>query len=813
MIKGFVEIIKTDLEGNVTQVINQPNLIVANFYKQVLGFNAVNLDGKIFISSNTDTPNFYINDDSLPDMVFGTTPSGVTSPIYIDSVTSHFAQYQTQLAPPSVTTTFQTVGLTNFFGKILAYLLLDTPCVQETNEFVNIFYRLQFTNTSNILVDDAVDTFGRTITVNDPGFNFRDVSTYFGNIDSTFLSQYQKPYVTSPNFINATPAEGGSTAWTSGDIIASHFKHKQLATFTENFQVGKIINQLLYGFNNEQKYAYYLDKANTPNKIQSFFTHSASADKPFYDSLNLAANDQNTINLAGTWTGKFPELYKINITKSGTVGVAEYKFSVRKWLGFNGNSYEDTYAICPYLNTVTPAATNMHGWKEEDFDKLRFSNTQIVQYDSTGVTLLDVINGEYKTWDSSTTPSLPVTQLRQVAVDVTNKKIYCACRATGLWVVDIITNVITHPITSPCYGVDVGRSNVVFAITSSGIVKSTNYTTTLTLAISPLSNCQFLKADPTHVDDHIGIIVNNSGSYQVKWWAGATETIQDGLSDTRVKAFPSSLEVSDVGSVWAISDAVLTFGSNSTIDIPTKATSKFINHSLYGSDYYYKIDFYKNYLITFDKLTQDDGTLVNAYNSFGDSPYLLHLDSGIVLTQLGLRQLFTDNQYCWSNYGWNGSNWVEGNTSSRVLHSTVQSLLNGITISFTDAASPPTWTNTDFYTFAACDGLVKDNATTFYVDFSWYSAPALFNQPYTTTIPSGLEITLPGASDPGFITLEVDSPLVHTFKINGTLVTFVRTDASAPSPNEVTIYSNGRVQFNSTDIGKSFTSLYAYVKV
>lgn len=816
MIKGFVEIIKTDLSGKVTQIIDQPNLIVANFYRQVLGFYAANLDGKIFISSNTESPKFYIDDDSLPNMMFGTTPSNITSPIYIDSVTPHFAQYQTQFSPPTSTVTFQTVGLTNLYGKILAYLLLDTPCVQKTNEFLNIFYRLQFTNTSNSLANDAIDTFAKAITLGTPGFNFANVAHYFGSISPSLISNYKKPYAPIANLIDDVSSIS-QTSWGSGQNIDSHFKHKQLATFSENFQVGKIINQLLYGFNEAEKYAYLLGKTNVINPIQSFFTHSSGANKPFYDSLNVAANDQNIINLAGTWTGRFPELYKITITKSGAIGTAEYKFSIRKWLGFNGNSYEDTYAICPYLNTIAPAATNMHGWREENFDKLKFSNTQIVQYDLTGVTLLDVINGEYKTWDSSTAPQLNVTQIRQVAIDTVNKKIYCGCRSTGLWVIDVNNNSITHPITSPCYGVDVGRNNVVFVITSGGLVKSTSYNTTLPIAITPLSSCQFLKADPTHADDHVAIVISNNNTYQIKWWNGTTQITSDGISSGNIKPFPSSLEVSDIGSIWAINGSVLTFGFASTNNVQTIATYKFLNHSLYGTDYFYKIEFYKNYLISPTALTQVDGTIVTSYQQFGfsttNSPYLLHLDNGIVLTQLGLRQLFTDNQYCWTNYGWNGSSWVEGNSNSKLLHSSVQPLLNGITVSFTDAPSLPTWFNSDYYTFAACDGLVKDNATTFYVDFSWYSAPALFNQPYTGTIPNSLEITLPCATDPAFITLEVDSPQVHTFKINGTLVTFVRTDGTSPAPNEVTIYASGKVKFNLADSGKTFTSLYTYVKV
>ncbi len=818
-VKGFVTIIKS-VDGVVTQKIEQENLILANFYILALGFLVNQNFGaatKIFTSTNTDPPNFNLGRfDTLPGMVEGTTPIGVTSPVYIDSVTPHFAQYQTQFSPPPATNTFQTVGLI-VGGSIIAYLLLDTPCIQETNEFLDIFYRVQFTNIGNSLNDHVIDNFGRGLTVGIPYLEWTNVAYYFGNLSVKNLSKYTKPYVPNANLIDGNPnSSGAANYWTSGTIVESHFKHKQLAAFTEIQQVGKIINQLLYGYNSIERYAYHLDKTDNSTPIQSFFGHSSTADKPFFDSLNLASG-KGTIALAGIWTGNYPELHKISITKSGVTGVSEYRWNTRKWLGFNGNTYEDLLMSCPYLNVNTPAAINIHGWREEDFDKLKYSDTQIVQYDQTGVTLLDIINGDYKTWNATSTPSLPVIQLRQCAVDTTNKKIYCACRSTGLWVIDTIANTISHPITTPCYGVDVGRNNIVFAISTGGIYKSNDFTTPLIINISDLVTVQFLKVDPEHIDDRIAIVVNLSGNnYQVKWWEGLTQATIDGAT-TNIKAFPSSLEVSDTDSFWMVNQYKLEFGNTNTTLIQTPYNQKSLDHSVYGIQTYYKIDFYKQFFIGYDGLYKQDGTLEVGYqillSGTSVTPYSLHLKDGIILTQVGLKQLFTNNQYCWTNYGWNGLSWVEGNITSKVTHTTPQALGNGITIAFQDAPTAPHWVNTDYYTFAAANGLVKDNATTFYVDMSWYSAPALTNQPYTVIIPSELEIILPGAADPGFITLEVDSPLVHIFKIDNVLVAFVRTDNTEPAPNEVTIYADGKVKFNASDTGKTFTASYTYVKI
>ena len=43
----------------------------------------------------------------------------------------------------------------------------------------------------------------------------------------------------------------------------------------------------------------------------------------------------------------------------------------------------------------------------------------------------------------------------------------------------------------------------------------------------------------------------------------------------------------------------------------------------------------------------------------------------------------------WINYGWNGSSWVEGSTSTKSTHTSRDSLIDGLTIKFdgTDAGS------------------------------------------------------------------------------------------------------------------------------
>lgn len=811
-IQGEVTIVKRK-GSTITQIITHENLVVRNYYVSLLiaDFAGLLSDVKIFTSSNTAAPNFNIGlGPALPDMRINPT----TSVSWVDSIIPPFIQFQTQYAPPVSAVTFQTLGLYLTSGAqqfIGAYLVLDTPCIQEETEFLDVFYRLQFTNTSNTTSDFAVYDFAQTVIEGTPGvvgvvstLKNNCASYYFGAVDQAFLNDYEYPYAATENLFAAIP----------GVAVNSHFKYKMTASVDAlTQQVGKIIKQILIGRNLQSGYAYYLDKTNNPQPIQSFFTHSSAATKPFFDSLTVASGNGIT-ELAGTWTGGFPDLYRIDIIASGITGTATYKLRRRKWLGFSGNTYTDLTVPCPYLNPSKAAVNSFHGWKDEDSDRLRFSDTQIVQYDQTGVTLLDLLDGSFTTWDATTTPSLPVTLLRQCAT--VDNKIYAACRSTGLWIIDVTANTITNPITSPCYGIDIGLSNVVFAVVPGGIVDSVDsFVTVRALGITNKADVLYIRVDPEHVNNRVGVVWNNAGTYQMKWWQKSDVSTVDGW--TPMPPFPSGFNVSDSGSIWCNGTRILSFGSTGFIATNSYFFSFLLTDTaLFGTITLWQVSFYNNLILGEDQLFNGSGTSVATYArinfGFGFSSFSVHLVDGIMATSRGMRQAFTDNIYCWKDYGWDGANWIEGNTNAKTTHTGVQPLLDGITIAFTDGATAPHWVATDYYTFAAADALVKDNATTLYIEHNWYSAPASYED-ISATIPVGLVITIPEAVTASFITLEIDSPNIHEFQIDAVPVTLIRGDGSAPAPNEVTVYANGNIVFNAADVGKTFSGRYLYVKI
>lgn len=963
-IKGSVEIHVVDSRTDeVKQVIKQNNLIT-NYALQSLLDWEVRDRGRnwaygsysnfyatqISISSSTTEPSIHL--PNLTNIIAtGYIPSGITSPIWNENTNPPFGQIQNRIDWTGTARTFNSVGLTsldpnsnqNTTTSALAYLRLDTPCVQGAYDYLDIFYRIQFFNTEGqnftrrALLDFGGGFFREKrwrmydllisackCPTND--FPYKDMSTArWGNSD-----QFYDYYISNTPFNVRYEYE-----WDGGYRANDLFKFKYYKTWELGEAIGGIFNSLLQGRSNDLDCIYtYKPFVNKSSPFQNLFSHSNSATKPFFDSLALATGNGKVI-LGGSWTNTWPEMYRVTIDKSGLIGESTYKFSVRKHLGFHGNAWSDRSIGCHFRNANTPAFDNCHGWRDENNDVLRWSNTQIVQYDDTGVTLLDVFDGSYKNWDTNTIPALPVTRVRQCAVDPTNQKIYVGCRLTGLWVIDVATNTITQPLTNACYGVDVGRNNVAYVLVDGGLYRSSDWTTPLNFTYAGITDANwskvyFLKVDPEDVEDRIAfviavlgqsntiiwhrilspsrvelnfagfgdgngvfyslgsnygatgwtnphtsgkltvtassvgggnvsIIVNraddnfltnntpnswvafdlgennnliiskyvlktNSGydwtirnwklqgsndvtantvtginaatwvdldvrsndttiprgsnqwgiftvptsSNTYRWFrilqTGQHTSLRDDLllnevelygsfytpnfpnttlgpQNDSIRPFPASLDVSDSGSFWAASMSGnnmicsrLYFGSRSWTNFGNDAYYPYyyINSNIYGLQYFYKVSFYKNYLITKNKIVDINGSTINSYTEVhvqNQRSFIIHLEKGICLSSRDIRQLFTDNVFCWENYGWNGSNWELNHAGAKPTHDTEQPLLNGLTVKFQHGPNAPQFFATDYYTQAMCHGLLKDNATTVYHDSAWYSKPAQFDVP------------------------------------------------------------------------------------
>ncbi len=852
-LSGRVRIEFTDLEGRETRSpVEQSNVIFSSTLLRMLAYDAYSI-----FNEGGYTAIALIGDSSAPDpgfpfwtdqIVTGYIAGGVTSPIWYESVTPNFGEIQNRIDAPSTPRTFHSVGLVGYNAR-LCRTLLTIPCTQNLFEVLNIYYQIQVENISGQRLSSRFtrDFGGRLFaqkycTHHVLGTSYCDVPA------QAYIDIQQNSELITNNF--------QARQWDSTNIINSHYKYKESVLFqirqsgisgNQDECVGYIFNSMLTGQSNyiganEHFVSAYTEGTNSAYRIskyksktvnidpskpvfqppfQKIWTHRAGSSVPFFD-VNNAAIGSSYPNTHGDWTGRWPELYKFNITANGDMGAATYNFSKRLHLGFNGNAYSDRTVICPFRNPNTPAATGMHGWRYEDNDLLRWSNTQIIQYDQTGVTLLDLTNGAYQNWDATTTPALPVTALRQSAVDPTNNLIYCACRNTGLWIINVATNTISQAVSIACYGVDVGRDNVAFAIFEGSLRKSTSWSTSLTFSYAGLTDghwnrTYFLKVDPSNANDQMAIVIDslsNPGNYRlVVWYDASTTVASSGFDHPYVGQWTTSVDVSDTGGFWATFQFKLFFGSANIAYIATVSTQS-VNHSVWGHQNLYKIAFYKDFLIAYGGIVDASNTTQNSYDGF-NSAAILHMQGGIVVLSNGVRQLFTDNNYCYENYGWDGSKWVLGNSGSKVTHTDSQALIEGLQIAWVRGNNPPYFQSGDFYTQGICNGTWKDNATTIYFENFWYTRPVYFDVavPDGVTVPASLAYTLPATSNPEFYLIETDSiNELASFTLNGISVATIYVNGESPGSGEVSVNgATGVVTFNATNQGQTFAGTYAWI--
>jgi len=844
-LKGIVGIFITDSSGDIRTEIIQENLIPDNSWLQLLGSNSSrNYFGSRLISISQDTRTPIASISTINNVIAtAAPPAGVTTPIWNELVEPIFGQIIGRIGPIGTVRVFNSVALTalsaantqNTSALAYAWLKLDIPCTQLAFDFVNITYSIQF-------IDDIGEGF-----VNKNIVRYDFGRTMFNAANFRMANLYTHLFNLQPSAVKLPPIGNPIDSYTSQSRVDSHFKWKYRLITGRDTNLGFIYNTLVQGISNNNQECYSASKFNYDKEpFQTGFFHGQNSVIPFFDANN-PANSQGLIYLSGTWQGKLPELYKITITKAGNATTAEYKLSVQKHLGFNGNTLNVPNSITPYRNFNYPFVTNLHGWRQVDFDVHRFSDTEIVQYDDTGVSLVDMFDGTNQTWDSTTTPALPCTTIRQVAVDVVNKKIYVGCRITGLWMIDPIANTITNIFAIECYGVDVGRNNVVFAIVSNGLYTSTNWSVAISLTFTGLSNnnwsrTQYLKVDPENVTDRLAIIADNgSGEIRIIWYQLSTNTATLGYQDFNQRQLPnycSGLDVSDTGSNWVFaSRQTLLAGwtpyalifykilfNDASINNTISGFGLLLNIPKYSpvTSYYAKITFYKD--AVFASISLVGSTFnYNFSNILLPSPvtggvqvylgntYALHLADGIALVNNYLGQTFSGNALANIDYGWDGSQWVKDNTGSKVCHTADQALINGLLIRFQNGASNPQFSLNEYYTQGLNFGLLKDNATDLEITAQWYSKSVYYAN-INITIPS-IQITLPVVSgEQYFRIIETDDTTLHSLKIANIPVTKIYTDlVTVPLASEIRLQSNGVVAFNSADVGKSFTGKYLWI--
>ncbi|MGB3207434.1 MAG: hypothetical protein WBB28_20810 [Crinalium sp.] len=891
-LKGEVEIRVIDATtGEIKSIQKQSNLIPDETLRHILrdryyGYGGHFTPGifaelRIGISTSTVPPR---KDNYLVDAIaaVGFIATGVVSPKIFPAANPPYGQIQNRILFIGAVRSFRTIFLTaaasndNYASpqtqQAYAYTLLDLPCTQGVNDILELFYRIQVVlspgaglNLSSRASSDFLKAlFGKSY----QGYASQHWQLYF--IGNTSTSPASPPAANLGykdlfyGFNEITSLSGQDSAgWegrTTPIFFGNYFKTKLGKNFSQDFHVGRLFNLLLQGLSdpgNSVEAGYYAGAALASRAIfppdrspaQVKFSHSSDATMPFYDPQKLAFGS-GVPNFSGNWSSLYPQMFRISIVATGNVGTSTYKIAVRPTFGYAGNTWNDEFVFTPFRNPMVPAAPGMHGWQivgqTKDYTNnscqdLRYSDTEIVQYDSTGVTKLDIMSGNFSNWDATTVPALPVTDIAQVAC-VPGGNIYVACRTAGLF--QISANAVTLLSATPCYAVDVGRNNRVFAFFSDRLSCSDDWTAALDFSSANLppadyTKINYLKVDPEHLDDQM-LIVHSPVTNNVKmtWWAMATGiAIAQGTDwgyppDYDNIRRPRCLDVSDTGSFWAF------FGQQG---YPRKLTYGLAQHFDFrgGSNEYPPgcgINFIGDKLILRDKLVDITGAVVpnstfNDLHTGGAIKHLLHMGDGIVLDGYRLRYLFagrggTDTT-AWKEYGWDGLDWVLGNAGAKATHADAQALppkFGGLSIAFAEGTTTPSFNAGDYYTQAYCKGVLKSNREPLSIESSFYLKPLLKNQSISGTVPAtGVPALIVNASpygsdatlkDPAFAAFEADAVNLHSITIAGYAdpATILRNRNTAPAPNQISAnFQSGALTFNDGDRGKAVTGSYGYV--
>lgn len=520
--RGFVRIEKRKIDPITREIIPglEPEVIEATnnmmpLLPYYLTINQVfpGLGSRIVLAEKKlDNKGVFFAFDS-PWEFSGVIPPGVTSPLFVNApVGDDYFQIQTKFDPPAINTTriinrimVISRARSSDPGYPLASITTLSPCLQQDDELLDIFYKI-FIGTPHL-----------TGVGHSAGAYFKGNYAFLKNLFSsnsgpvniagfprrfTYSNFFSKPngYATASSFIN------GSTQMTSPDRYLMDFTREQTFTWGSTDNVGDLYGAVIAG-NNPTISTNTEFMSVGASKVQSIFGHGAASNVPFADNLNLPLGDATVVPLADSWdeTVNFPQMFKIDITASGnaTSGTT-YKFSVRDHLAFVGNttvpSRADTWRmLIPAYPAVgingdsmysysvdngsdglggdAPGLFANHGFTYGDypvgtplnigdskFDRAPSLATYIVKYfnnfalsgDRTGVSIADYLNFNILNIDAAYTPSpLAVTNIGQIAVDPVTTDIYVACRDTGLYRIvfdDVTISAIVTDVT-PTIGI------------------------------------------------------------------------------------------------------------------------------------------------------------------------------------------------------------------------------------------------------------------------------------------------------------------------------------------------------------------------
>jgi len=782
---GQVTLLITDEKTGQSRSITEYNTFTERGYQTAL--NLSNASGtnllyspfgeaeRLYISSSTQTPNRYVT--TVSGLIARCEPpTGATEVSWVEATDESpmYGELRGRLVFTGASRTFRTVvvgenapsanavGTTYLSTSAYAYVLFENNVTQGAFETIDIFYRVYFVNEVGLGLPkggDLIRHIGRVLF----GFEVKFISSNVNDVSPrqtpslTFLPNPNNyNFWVSNNSMNISTAPNGLNNGLSvnRDIsrLLSDLEFKLggnsigLDAFT-----GRVINTLAVGdLDLSGLTAVAIQLVNpSRNPIQTSWGKKNNAVSAFYDAT-WSANGSGKMIPSGSWTGYYPDMYRIRIVDSGNIGVATYRLERQRFTHYQGNSWSQIRDVIPFLGYRYSRIpfTHSHGHQNHLNYKV-FNDRTLIRWDSTGVTMIDILNGVYKNFDVNnditvSNANLPVTNIRQV--EIFNGKIYVACSDTGLWEINPAggTNSIVRLVTTPVYAVASAFNQTaldLFIVTNNGI---TNLSSNWLTFFNP-SNVNITSMGWANVFALVGctssnrpnaefvIHLRNGSNSALVWWSrsignGSANSVTFNITVTGgIIPQEKAVQVSTFGDYWIFhSNNANSFRANSFGSLATQND----NYNPNSENNIKRIGFFDENNFYYARQEFKNGANVSVSvrnNSVVEVGSANKLTQGLPDTSLYLgRNLFFVGGtigVCsleWESWGWNGSAWVKDHSGVKTTHADSQPILDGLSISFQNGQAGVSFQSQDFYTIPVCHGVLGDNARLIehYVTFS-----------------------------------------------------------------------------------------------
>lgn len=782
---GQVTLLITDEKTGQSRSITEYNTFTERGYQTALNLsNVANIDlltspfgeaKRLYISSSTQTPDRYVT------IVSGLiarceSPTDATEVSWVEATDESpmYGELRGRLVYTGASRTFRTVvvgdnspsanavGTTYLSTSAYAYVLFENNVTQGAFETIDIFYRVYFVNEVGLGLPkggDLIRNIGRAIF----GLGNRFIST-----TTNEASPRQTPSLTflpNPNNYNfwVSNTSNNISVGSSGDGISTQRDVSRLLSNLE-FKLGgnsigltaftgRVINTLAVGDLDSSGLTAVAIQLVDParNPIQTSWGKKNNAVSAFYDA-SWSANGSGKMIPSGSWTGYYPDMYRIRIVDSGNIGVATYRLERQRFTHYLGNSWSQILEIIPFLGFRYSRVpfTHSHGHQNHLNYKV-FNDRTLIRWDSTGVTMIDILNGVYKNFDvnNDTTVSnanLPVTNIKQL--EIFNGKIYVACSDTGLWEINPAggTNSIVRLVTTPVYGVASAFNQTaldLFIVTNNGITNlSSNWSTFFNPSNADITSMSWANVfalvgctSSNRPNAEFVIHLRNGSNFALVWWSmsigngSANSVTFNGIVSGGIIRQEKAVQVSTFGDFWifhardafASSFRANSFGSQA---IQNDAYSPEIVGNFKRIGFFDENNFYyarQSVGSSFFSVRNNSVVEVQSVNKLTqvilelpDTSLYLGRNLFFVAGTIGVCSLE------WEYWGWDGSAWVKDHSGVKTIHADSQPILDGLSINFQNGQTGVSFQSQDFYTLPVCYGVLGDNARYIehYVTFS-----------------------------------------------------------------------------------------------